>query len=177
MNSERKPRAFNKQTLLVVAIVVAAFAGGFLVRGGGGSAPAGGGQAQGEDSVPTRWTCSMHPQIILPSNDQKCPICFMDLIPLEENTSAGLAPGDLALTETAAALANVTTDRVERRFVTRAVRLVGKVAADETRTRTINARVGGRLDKLYVDTTGQEVTAGMKLAEIYSPELYTAQAE
>ncbi len=177
MNSERKTGVLNRQTLLVVAIVVAAFAGGFLVRGGGGSAPAGDGHAHSEEAAPTRWTCSMHPQIILPSNDQQCPICFMDLIPLEDNTSAGLAPGDLALTETAAALADVATDFVERRFVTRAVRLVGKVSADETRTRTINARVGGRLDKLYVDATGQEVTAGMKLAEIYSPELYTAQAE
>ncbi len=177
MSSERKTGFFNRQTLLVAVIVVAAFAGGFLVRGGGGSAPGGGQHAHSEEAAATRWTCSMHPQIILPSNDQQCPICFMDLIPLEENTSAGLAPGDLALTETAAALADVTTDRVERRFVTRAVRLVGKVSADETRTRTINARVGGRLDKLYVDVTGQDVTAGMKLAEIYSPELYTAQAE
>ena len=33
----------------------------------------------------------MHPQIILPSNDQKCPICFMDLIPLEDET--GRRPG------------------------------------------------------------------------------------
>ncbi len=180
MNSPRYTPVMTKQTWLVVAIVLAAFAGGFLVRGGGGSTPAGDGhdhQAQGEAEAPTRWTCSMHPQIILPSNDQQCPICFMDLIPLEDNVSAGVAPGDLALTENAAALADVAVDRVSRRFVTRAVRLVGKVRADETRIRTITARVGGRLEKLYVDATGQEVTAGMKLAEIYSPELYTAQAE
>lgn len=166
----------GRQIWLVVALVLAAFAGGYLLRGGG-EAPESGGHEAAESAKPTRWTCSMHPQIILPSNDQQCPICFMDLIPLEDDTSAGLAPGELALTETAAALADVATDYVERRFVTRTVRLVGKVAADETATRTITARVGGRLDKLYVDTTGQEVTAGMKLAEIYSPELYTAQAE
>ena len=35
-----------------------------------------------EDVNPTTWTCSMHPQIKLPKLG-KCPICFMDLIPLE----------------------------------------------------------------------------------------------
>jgi len=177
MNDKRQNRATTKQAWLIVAVVLAAFAGGFLVRGGGRSAPPVSHSTHDTTGETTRWTCSMHPQIILPSNDQKCPICAMDLIPLEQDNTAGLAPGDLALTETAAALADVATDRVSRRFVTRAVRLVGKVSADESKTRSITARVGGRLDKLYVDTTGQEVTAGMRLAEIYSPELYTAQAE
>ncbi len=167
----------KKKNWLVLALVVVAFAGGFLIRGGSGNGAGTNQHLPGESAAATRWTCSMHPQIILPSNDQKCPICFMDLIPLADETASGLAPGELGLTATAAALADVTTHTVERRFVTRTVRLVGKVAADETRTRTITARVGGRLDKLYVDTTGQEVTAGMKLAAIYSPELYTAQAE
>ncbi|MCB1183065.1 efflux RND transporter periplasmic adaptor subunit [bacterium] len=167
--------ALPVRSIAVVVAVLAAFGLGFALRGGGGSAaPA---VPVGEAASPTRWTCSMHPQIILPSNDQKCPICFMDLIPLEEGGDGGLAPGELALSENAAALADVATDVVARRFVTRDIRLVGKVTADETRTRTITARVGGRLDDLYVDATGQVVSRGMKLAEIYSPELYTAQAE
>ena len=30
----------------------------------------------------TTWTCSMHPQIKVPDFGQ-CPLCFMDLIPLD----------------------------------------------------------------------------------------------
>ncbi len=158
-----------------LALVAAGFALGLLARGGGreSTSPA----AEATSTAPTRWTCSMHPQIILPSNDQKCPICFMDLIPLEEDSGAAVGADELALSEAAAALADIAAVPARRDFVTRPLRLVGKVAADETRTRSITARVGGRLDRLYVDATGQTVTPGMKLAEIYSPELYTAQAE
>jgi Cu(I)/Ag(I) efflux system membrane fusion protein len=148
------------------------------MRGGGNGGETGGGEpSRHEAATPERWTCSMHPQIILPSGDQKCPICFMDLIPLEAEAVAGLGPEDLSLSETAAALAEIATEEVRRRFVARDIRLVGKVSEDETRTRTITARVPGRLDRLFVDATGQKVTKGMKLAEIYSPDLFSAQVE
>jgi Cu(I)/Ag(I) efflux system membrane fusion protein len=129
-----------------------------------------------QEAAPTRWTCSMHPQIILPSNDQQCPICFMDLIPLEENSGQGLGPGDLALSPAALALADIRTTVVQRGPAFRTLRLNGMIEADESRTRTITAQVAGRLDRLLVDTTGQLVTRGQPLAEIYSPDLYRDQA-
>ena len=128
-------------------------------------------------SGPVRWTCSMHPQIILPDNRQPCPICFMDLIPLDEEAGAGLDPNELSLSEAAVALAEIEVQKVQRRAISKPIRLVGKVAADQTRISTISARFSGRLDRLLVPATGQPVTRGMKLAEIYSPELYSAQAE
>ena len=163
--------------LVVIGAVGAAFALGFLVRGGG--SPAGDHAAAEtplEDAGPQWWTCSMHPTVKLPSNDQKCPICFMDLIPLSEG-AGDAAKGEIALTETAAALAGVSTEPVQRRFVPRGVRLVGKIRPDETRTRRISARVGGRLDRLLVNATGQSIRSGQPMAEIFSPELYSAQAE
>ncbi|MCH7602947.1 MAG: hypothetical protein IIB54_09295, partial [Planctomycetes bacterium] len=36
---------------------------------------------------PQMYTCSMHPQVRLPDPDAKCPICFMDLIPVEEDSN------------------------------------------------------------------------------------------
>jgi len=129
-----------------------------------------------DTATATEWTCSMHPQIKLPTEGQ-CPICFMDLIPLLEDDGAGLGPTDLVLTESAAALADIVTSSVVRRFVARQVRLVGALTHDETRLVSISARVPGRLDELYVDFTGQSVRQGQKLAAIYSPELYSAQAE
>jgi Cu(I)/Ag(I) efflux system membrane fusion protein len=126
---------------------------------------------------PTVWTCSMHPQVQLPASG-KCPICFMDLIPLEPG--AGLDDGEaptLVLSEAAAALAEIETAPVERRFVAHEVRMVGKIAFDETRTAYITARVPGRLDRLFVDYTGVAVREGDHLLEIYSPEFFSAQQE
>jgi Cu(I)/Ag(I) efflux system membrane fusion protein len=100
----------------------------------------------------------------------------MDLIPLEENSGQGLGPGDLALSPAALALADIRTTVVQRGPAFRILRLNGMVEADETRTRTITAQVAGRLDRLLVDTTGQMVSRGQPLAEIYSPELYRDQA-
>ena len=108
------------RNLLLALVVVAAFTLGFCLRGGGGDPHAHDGDASTteEASAPQRWTCSMHPQIILPSNDQKCPICFMDLIPLEEGAGQGTSAGELTLSENAAALADVATEPVQRRFPT-----------------------------------------------------------
>ena len=120
------------------------------------------------------WTCSMHPQIQLDAPGD-CPICGMDLIPIAAGSTAG--PATLHLSPSAAALAEIVTAKVERRSVDVEVRLVGRVAVDETRLRRITARVNGRLERLYVDYAGVEIHAGDHLVDIYSPELIGAQEE
>lgn len=124
------------------------------------------------------WTCSMHPQIQLPEPG-KCPICFMDLIPLEQDESGSAARSlrEIRLSEGARRLAQVQTSPVIRKSPGIETRLTGEVAYDETRLGTITARMGGRIDRLYVDYTGALVKKGQPMAEIYSPELYGAQSE
>jgi len=158
---------------LLVLLIPVAFGLGIMMRGEE-SEPH---EAYVDESPAQRWTCAMHPQIILPSNQQQCPICFMDLILLEEDSQSGLNPNELSLSAEAIALADVGTSTVQRRFVSRQVHLVGKVSVDETLQRNITARFGGRLDRLHIASTGVRVKRGMKLAEIYSPEIYSAQAE
>jgi len=175
-----RPKIIDSSTSRRIAFVVtlsAVFFLGWALRGGGPIDTAANGHDQvAADSGPTTWACSMHPNIQLPEPGQ-CPICFMDLIPVAQEQGEGLGPSDLVMSEAAAALAEISTEPVQRMFVTKQVRLVGKVAYDETRTRSITARVPGRLEKLYVDFTGRTVRRGEKLAAIYSPELYAAQAE
>lgn len=129
--------------------------------------------AGGEEQV-RWWTCSMHPQVRQPEPG-RCPICAMDLIPVEEGAGAGKRV--LAVSEEAAALMEIRTTPVERRFVENTIRMVGKVTYDETRLSHITAWVGGRLDGLYVDYTGIEVRAGDHMVQLYSPELISAQEE
>lgn len=57
------------------------------------------------------------------------------------------------------------------------IRTVGRVEANESRQATVNAKIEGWIEKLYVDTTGSYVKKGQRLAEIYSPELVATQQE
>ena len=59
------------------------------------------------EGTETIWTCSMHPQIRMKEPGQ-CPLCGMDLIPLESNDSA-IDPNAIQMTEDAMKLANIQT--------------------------------------------------------------------
>ena len=73
--------------------------------------------------------------------------------------------------------AGIQTTTVERRNVTDQLPAVGRVEEAETAIRTISARIGGRIDRLLVNFTGQPVQNGQPVAEIYSPEIVTAAEE
>lgn len=126
----------------------------------------------------TIWTCSMHPQVRM-DYPGKCPICGMDLIPLSSSQSREeqVNPDEIAMTESAAKLAEIQTITVTKGTPEKAVFLQGKVHADERNVAELTARFGGRIEKLFVNFTGQNVKKGEKLATIYSPDLVTAQRE
>jgi Cu(I)/Ag(I) efflux system membrane fusion protein len=66
---------------------------------------------------------------------------------------------------------------VERRRLPLSVETVGSVTYDETRLSTVNPKVAGWVETLYVDFTGAPVTAGDPLMDLYSPALVSAQEE
>ncbi len=121
------------------------------------------------------WTCSMHPQIQLPKPG-KCPICFMDLIPLtdEQTQTSGSM---ISFSPSAVHLMEIETAVVERKPAQAQIRLIGKLDYDQTRVKSISAWTAGRIDRLFVDYTGMPVRKGDHMAELYSPDLISAQAE
>ncbi len=125
----------------------------------------------------TIWTCSMHPQIRMDKPGQ-CPICGMDLIPLEENkTEETSDPAEIKMTESAIGLANIETVQVRKGVPEKTIYLLGIIKPDERNIAALTARFGGRIEKLDINFTGQNVRKGDKLATIYSPELVSAQRE
>ena len=124
------------------------------------------------------WTCSMHPQI-RQDKPGKCPICAMDLIPVRKGSGGGenSDPKAIQLSEEAAALADVQTSKVSRKNPVKTVRLYGKIAPNEQSLQSQTAHVGGRIEQLNINFTGESVRAGQTLAVLYSPELFTAQQE
>lgn len=53
----------------------------------------------------------------------------------------------------------------------------GRVEQPEAQLAAVSARIGGRVDKLYVQYTGERVRNGQPVADIYSPEVATAIEE
>jgi RND family efflux transporter MFP subunit len=53
----------------------------------------------------------------------------------------------------------------------------GRVEQPEAQLAAVSARIGGRVDKLYVQYTGERVRSGQPVADIYSPEVETAIEE
>jgi Cu(I)/Ag(I) efflux system membrane fusion protein len=122
------------------------------------------------------WTCSMHPQIMQPEPGD-CPICGMDLIPAETGAD-GLAADQFKLTENAMSLANIQTTTVGQHLAEdNVVKLSGKIAVNEEENLVQVSYFSGRIEKLNVNFTGEEIRKGQLLATIYSPELYATQQE
>ncbi len=71
----------------------------------------------------------------------------------------------------------VETVEVRRRNLQRALMAVAKVDEPETQLASVSARIGGRIDKLYLDFTGQQVRRGQIIASLYSPEVFSAAEE
>lgn len=163
------------RTLVGLIALAAAFVlgGWFLVPDG--THQVGSSAAPTAESAVQYWTCSMHPQIKLPEKGQ-CPICFMDLIPVQAGSTDEGVP-QLALSERARTLARVATTPVALRELTHELHMVGKVAADETRITYVSSYIAGRLDRLFVNYAGIFVRQGDHLVEIYSPDLLVAQQE
>ena len=103
------------------------------------------------------WTCSMHPQIKREAPGL-CPICEMDLVPLKGDASGAVDAAGYRLSPQAARLAEVRVMPVRRQYLTREVALVGTVSLDETRVKTISARVPGRIDRLFGEITKLNLT-------------------
>jgi membrane fusion protein, copper/silver efflux system len=71
----------------------------------------------------------------------------------------------------------ITVATAELGPMRREIRATGNVTFDETRLSTVTTRIGGFIERLHVNFTGQAVRRGQPLLEIYSPELVAAQEE
>jgi len=152
------------------------------------------------------YQCPMHHQIVR-NHPGTCPICGMTLVPIGDNEASGdggdggggdslghshsasstlSSPGSLSSSEVSpivridpAVVQNigVRTEILQRRRLSAEIRLDGRVTADESRIRSVTARVAGYVEKLHASVSGQTVRQGESLLELYSPDLVSAQEE
>jgi RND family efflux transporter MFP subunit len=101
----------------------------------------------------------------------------MDMVPVYEEEAAAAESSAITIDPVTMQNMDVRTGLVTRGPLRRVVRTVGVVDFDETTLTDVTTKFKGWIEKLYVDSTGQQVHRGDPLFDIYSPELYSAQVE
>lgn len=162
----------NKLTLILITLVIGGLIGWILKPSSSDSHD----NHEHESGTATLWTCSMHPQIKL-GEPGDCPICGMDLIPAAQAGTGNSNPMIFEMTPEAVAMAQVQTIKIGGTTASGELFLTGKIQPDERENAAITAKFPGRIEKLYITFTGEQVRIGQKLTTIYSPELLNAQRE
>ena len=98
----------------------------------------------------------------------------MDYIPVYEGEDQS---GSVKVSADRIQSLGVRTEQVVLRPLRREVRAVGTIEVDERGQYTVAPKFEGWIEKLYVNTSGQGVARGQALADVYSPELVSAQRE
>jgi len=125
-----------------------------------------------------QWTCSMHPEIIR-DKPGTCPVCGMELVRKEENSTAinDIQLNDLLQPTDRFVVSSIPVTTLKRSAELIEVEALGTVSYDTRLVNTISARVSGRIEKLYVKYRYQHVMNGERIMDIYSPELLTTEQE
>ena len=119
------------------------------------------------------WVAPMNPTYIR-HKPGKSPM-GMDLVPVyADQVSAGPT---IHIDPVTLQDMGVKTATVKRETLTKAIRAVGIVTYKEPQQYSINSKIGGWVERLDVDETGQFVKKGQPMLEIYSPDLVSAQQE
>lgn len=71
----------------------------------------------------------------------------------------------------------VRSEAAAMRSLDKIIKAVGRIEVDERRVFAIAPKFEGWVEQLFVNATGQAVTKGQPLFEVYSPELVSAQRE
>jgi len=140
---------------------------------------------QGTSAVPAGerkalfYQCSMHPWI---KSDKpgRCTICGMELTPVSEDDKGrdqNAGGNGVTLTQNQVQVLHVQTAEAKIRPLDRTLPVAGIITENVMRHRVLAAYVDGRIDKLYVNYLGADVTAAQPLAEFYSPTLLQAERE
>lgn len=122
-----------------------------------------------------KYVCPMHPQIVR-NEPGSCPICGMDLVEKRMNRDAGKHP-EVALSGAVIQNMGVRTARVERGTLWKHIRTMGRVEYDETRLAHVHPRADGWIEDLSLRAEGEPVQKGQELAQLYAPDILSAQVD
>lgn len=140
------------------------------------------------------YTCSMHPHV-KKHKSGKCPICHMRLTKIEmTDNETPVSKKEIKKTKTKKMTASAIISKIKLRksqlkhfradifpvtsiLMTKKIYLLGSIIQSEETKSKITARVSGRVEKVYIKSTGSLIKKGDPILELYSPKLITAGEE
>jgi len=181
--SDKHPASWKwvGRTAFQSLVLIAVFIGGIALIGvaqrTGWIQTTAGNDASQPTATPTAAQRHICPMMCVPPTTEpgRCPVCGMELVPA--TSDSGGDGVSISINPAHRRLIGIRTEMAKMDSVDRTIRTIGSIQYDESQLSTISAYVDGRLEKLYADYVGVPVKEGDDLALIYSPELYTAQAE
>ena len=99
----------------------------------------------------------------------------MDYVPVYEGDAE--SGNQLSISIDKVQKLGVKSEAAVLRELNKTLRVTGRIEIDERRTYTIAPKFEGWVERLYVNTTGQAVTRGQPLFDVYSPDLVSTQRE
>lgn len=125
----------------------------------------------------TLYVCPMNcvPPMEKPGN---CPVCGMELVEVSaQKHEHKEGPPTIKLTAEEVKTAGIKVAPVERKFVSKEIKLFGKIEYDPVEQYKVTAFAPGIIDRIYVKRAGQTVRAGDPLFDMHSSELYVLEQD
>jgi len=101
----------------------------------------------------------------------------MDYVPVYEGEEPDTGGNQIKISVDKVQKLGVRSEPAAMRTLDKTVRAAGRIEIDERRVFAIAPKFEGWVERLFVNATGQPVSKGQPLFEVYSPELVSAQRE
>ncbi|MDC0980264.1 efflux RND transporter periplasmic adaptor subunit [Bdellovibrionales bacterium] len=122
------------------------------------------------------WQCQNFPEVTSEKEDV-CPIDGTPMVKKPKENRAAKVIGKVKLRKSQLAHFRPEFFPVTKMMMSKKIRLLGTVLQSEERESNIPARIGGRVEKVYVKSTGSMIETGSPVVKLYSPKLITAGEE
>lgn len=125
-----------------------------------------------------KYTCPMHPQI-MEDHPGSCPICGMTLVKKSGQASegAGISLNTVLQPVNGNVISSVGSITPVEKVTSTEILADGYLDFDTRTFNNIASRYSGRIEKLYIKYAFQEIHAGQRIFDIYSPDLVTSQQD
>ena len=122
------------------------------------------------------WQCKDYPDVTS-EKEEACPVDGSKMVLKVDHSEAEKTIAKVKLRKAQLSHFRPAFFTVSPMMMTKKIRLLGSVMQSEDKESNIPARIGGRVEKVYVKSTGSLIKLGDPVVDLYSPQLITGGEE